>query len=255
MKFYYNNNHIFILILIILTFLYFFWPDISSKNIISHDSSFVIKDLSEKLQKKSQKLGQLECEINSKDQVSNSGGWCSKISGLNSSEHATDKNLAIELSNFLKNKEVASFGDGPGAYKSLLTNLNQVKFYDAYDGAPFTELTTNDNVKFLDLSQPIYHLKKYDWIISLEVAEHIPAEFEQIYIDNLARHAKEGIILSWAKLGQGGHSHVNNRDISYVMNEMKKRNFILNKEKSDLFKNVAQFSWLKSNINVYQRVF
>ncbi len=41
-------------------------------------------------------------------------------------------------------------------------------------------------------------LNKYDWIISLEVAEHIPAQFESIYIDNLVKHAKEGIILSWA---------------------------------------------------------
>ena len=35
------------------------------------------------------------------------------------------------------------------------------------------------------------------WILSLEVAEHIPAQFESIYIDNLVKHAKEDIILAW----------------------------------------------------------
>ena len=91
-----------------------------------------------------------------------------------------------------------------------------LKSYDAYDGAPFAEDTTNGRVRFLDLSVPIYHLKEYDWVVSVEVAEHIPAEFETIYVENLVRHAKEGIILSWSRIGQGGLSHVNNRDPDYV---------------------------------------
>jgi len=57
------------------------------------------------------------------------------------------------------------------------------------------------------------------WILSLEVAEHIPAQFESIYIDNLVKHAKEDIILSWAKLGQSGHSHVNNKMLIMLLNK------------------------------------
>ena len=86
----------------------------------------------------------------------------------------------------------------PGIYRELLLEYHQVSSYDSYDGAPYAEVTTNNNVRFLDLSVPIYHLKQYDWVISLEVGEHIPAKFEHIYIDNLFRHAKEGVILSWA---------------------------------------------------------
>lgn len=245
------------LLLLIFYLIYKFIVFINPKQIIiSNDNSYnIIKDLSVRLQTKLQKLGQLECEINSKEQVSKTGGWCSKISGLNSSQHMIDKSLAKELSHFFQNKEVASFGDGPGAYKQVMLDLKEVKCYDAFDGAPFAELTTNNKVSFIDLSQPIYHLKKYDWILSLEVAEHIPVEFEQIYIDNLVRHAREGIILSWAKPGQGGHSHVNNRDASYVKEEMNKRDFILDKKESDHFKSVSQFSWFKNNINVYRRNF
>jgi len=78
-----------------------------------------------------------------------------------------------------------------------LTELKQDSLYDAFDGAPYVELTTNNQVQYLDLSVPIYHLNKYDWILSLEVAEHIPAQFESIYIDSLVKHAKEGTILAW----------------------------------------------------------
>ena len=120
---------------------------------------------------------------------------------------------------------MASFGDGPGAYKQIINELNQVSCYDAFDGAPYVELTTDNNVNYIDLSIPIHHLNQYDWIISLEVAEHIPSQFESVYLDNLVRHAKEGIILSWATIGQGGHSHVNNRNFEYVKEQMQKRNF------------------------------
>lgn len=151
-------------------------------------------------------------------------------------------------------KRVASFGDGPGAYKEYLIKTNKLITYDAFDGAPFVEETTDNQVAFLDLSVPVYHLSKYDWIMSLEVAEHIPQEYESIFIDNLVRHAKEGIILSWSRPGQMRHSHVNNRDLEYVKNQMKKRGFSHNKEESNRLKIKAKFEWLKNNINVYKKI-
>ena len=46
-----------------------------------------------------------------------------------------------------------------------------------------------------------------------------------VWVDNLARHTKEGVILSWAELGQGGHSHVNNKAEDDVITMMSKRGF------------------------------
>ncbi len=118
-------------------------------------------------------------------------------------------------------ERVASFGDGPGLYKKRLLELDQVALCDAFDGAPHAEATTEGRCQFLDLSVPVYHLEDtYDWIVSSEVAEHIPRQSERHFLDNLARYGREGIILSWAKLGQGGHSHVNNQDLSYVVLKM-----------------------------------
>ena len=98
-------------------------------------------------------------------------------------------------------KYVASFGDGSGRYKELLMASGLLKGYDSYDGAPFSEEISEGRVKYLDLTLPQYGLPLYDWIISLEVAEHIPREYENIYLDNIVRHAKEGVILSWARPG------------------------------------------------------
>ena len=209
-------------------------------------------ELSRKLNEAQKKIGRLSCEI-SKNEVSAHGGWCSTISGKNSSFHKTDISLAKELSSFFKNKAVASFGDGPGEYKVLIDSMKEVQIYTAYDGAPFAEETTNHVVKYLDLSVPIYHLPLYDWIISMEVAEHIPKEFEQIFINNLARHAKEGIVLSWSIVGQEGHSHVNNQNLPYVLQELEKRDFKMNENLTKRIKDACTFPWLQRNLYVYLR--
>ncbi|XP_053392392.1 uncharacterized protein LOC128555063 [Mercenaria mercenaria] len=214
-------------------------------------------NLSRILNIKRQKLGQMECEEatqkHRKQKVSSTGGWCAQTSVENSGEHSTDKELVPLLAILLKHKHVASFGDGPGRYKQLLLDTGLLKGYDAYDGAPFSEETSEGRVKYLDLTLPQYGLPLYDWIMSLEVAEHIPQEFESIYLDNIVRHAKEGVILSWAKPGQGGFSHVNTRPFEYVKAAFEKLGFEHDAENSDKLKKGASLDWLKWNTNVYRR--
>ena len=76
------------------------------------DKDKIITELSLLLNQASNKIGKLSCKLS--DDVSENGGWCSKISGKNSPQHVTDTPMAIALSEYLKGKRVASFGDGPG---------------------------------------------------------------------------------------------------------------------------------------------
>jgi cyclopropane fatty-acyl-phospholipid synthase-like methyltransferase len=105
----------------------------------------------------------------------------------------------------------------------------------------------------MDLTIPQFGIRQYDWIISLEVAEHIPEKYEAVYLDNIFRHAKEGIILSWAVPGQGGLSHINNKPIEYVTKVMRDNGFKRDAEKTMKLQTSASLSWIKSNINVYVR--
>ena len=219
----------------------------------SYDKA-VIVELSTMLNNAMRKIGQLTCEKTNQGQ-SAAGGWCSPFSGRDSREHMFDESLARELSSMLKGKRVASFGDGPGIYKEKLLEWKQVASYDAFDGAPYTEQTTNSLVKFLELTTPIHHLSQYDWVISLEVAEHIPIFYESIFVENLKRHAKEGIILSWAKINQTGYMHVNNRNMDYVIKLIESSNeFKYNEDKSTNLRQSAKFKWFKSNIAVFNRI-
>ena len=48
-----------------------------------------------------------------------------------------------------------------------------------------------------------------DWVLSLEVGEHVPPAHEMMYLRNLHAHACQGLVLSWAYLGKYGVGHVN----------------------------------------------
>lgn len=75
-----------------------------------------------------------------------------------------------------------------GQYKKLIDKTKLLKTYDAYDGSPFSEELSNGTVNHLDLSVPQYGLPMYDWILSLEVVEHMPAQYESVYLDNIFRY-------------------------------------------------------------------
>lgn len=211
--------------------------------------------LSKQLNELNKKSGQKDCEVmKQKDEkTSSSGGWCFNESKENSNQHVTDLKLVTELSIFLEGKKVASFGDGPGAYKREILKERKVLVYDAYDGAPFTEVTSEGRVTFLDLTSPQFGLPLYDWVISLEVAEHVPAQFENVYMDNIARHCKEGIVISWATPGQGGFEHINERPFNYVINLMKKYDFEWDETMSLHLRSASTFIWFRNNIGVFRR--
>ena len=216
------------------------------------------KKLSSLLNEEKKKSGQLECDIRNQDRtkeelVAASGGYCQKEGSVRKRKSFTDTHLTKEVSILLKGKRVGAFGDGPGLYKQYYDGTGLLEVYDAYDGAPFIETETSGNVKFLDLSIPQYGLPIYDWVICLEVAEHIPVMYEDIFLSNLVRHAKSGIILSWAVPGQPGHYHVNNKPLSLVVESMKKLGFERDEKMSKFLQMRAHNGPLKNNTNVYYR--
>ena len=167
--------------------------------------------------------------------------------------HKHDRQLSEEMMKLFKGKAVGSFGDGPGEYNKFFDSTGKLKLYDAYDGAPDCKEVSGGVVEFMDLTAPQYGLPLYDWVMSLEVAEHVPRKYESIYVDNIVRHAKEGIVLSWARPKQHGLSNVNNRPLDYVKKMLYKKGFFHDPESSSQLMKSAHFRWLRANTNVYRR--
>lgn len=100
--------------------------------------------------------------------TSDTGGWCQAAF---EKMHLHDGTLVKSLSTLFVNKDVASFGDGPGIYREILTSFKLVKSYTSFDGSPFIVNGTKGKVQFLDLTLPQYGLRAFDWVLSLGISK------------------------------------------------------------------------------------
>jgi cyclopropane fatty-acyl-phospholipid synthase-like methyltransferase len=172
-----------------------------------------------------------------------------------SSQHVYDSRLAFGLINFFKNENITSlvdFGCGMGNYVKAFQENNINAF--GFDGNPNTPELTNNLCEVLDLSVTKKFDKPFDWVMSLEVGEHLPQQFEDIFIQNLHDNNKYGIILSWAIKGQGGHGHVNEQNNEYIKSKICKLGYMNDIESENKLRKCATFFWFKNTIMVFRKL-
>lgn len=146
--------------------------------------------------------------------VSPTGAW------LSPGGHTFDPSMARAIVNVLtlcNVNSVIDIGCGDGSYTYFMSGAGLVCV--GYDGNPHTCMVTNGLCFNADFSEPQY-LGMHDAALCLEVGEHIPAQYETIFLDNICRHAEKAIILSWAIPGQGGVGHVNEHSNEYVIGRL-----------------------------------
>ena len=168
--------------------------------------------------------------------------------------HCHDKSLSSSLVEFFKRENINSvvdFGCGLGDYvKSLReSNINAC----GYDGNPNTPELTDNICKVLDLSKSV-QLTPYDWVMSLEVGEHLPKEFEDIFIYNLHNNNKYGILLSWAIKYQGGTGHVNEQNNDYIKSKICKMGYTNDIEAEKYLRANCDCGWFTNTIMVFRKV-
>merc|ERR1712232_875896 len=93
---------------------------------------------------------------------------------------------------------VADFGASMGAYSKFFNLTGLIKSF-AFDGAKGIEVASGGAVRCLALDVEFHLWRTFDWVMCLEVLEHIPSEFEQVALANLRRHARKGAVISWAE--------------------------------------------------------
>ena len=168
-------------------------------------------------------------------------------------EHMFDLNLANAIEKFLPdNASVIDLGCGMGKYVKHLRHAG----FDCHgvDGNPQTAELTDNLCSQADLARPLETNQIFDWVLSLEVAEHIPAKYERIYLENLDNLNREGIILSWGLPGQTGLGHVNCRDNEYVRCRLAAMGYEELTETSRTMRYEATLEWFKHTVMVFRRL-
>lgn len=167
--------------------------------------------------------------------------------------HHFDPILCRAICDFLLAEQCTSIldlGCGPGVYTLELSKRGFLA--RGLDGNPNTPQVTAGQCEVADLSERL-ELGASDWVLSLEVGEHIPAEYEDVFLDNVARHGQRGVILSWAIEGQGGSGHVNCRNNGYIIAKMEARGFRRDGPAEKVLREHSKLSWFRDTIMVFRR--
>ena len=141
-------------------------------------------------------------------------------------EYIMDWGLAAAIASFWIDEEgtedidVLELGAGCGCYTDYYKWLGFS--IQAYDGVSNILDLTNGLVSTIDLGEK-QNLRDAHWVLSLEVGEHISGDHMDIYLQNVVRHAKKGVVLSWALPGQTeSPAHPNQMSNEEVIAEMQK---------------------------------
>jgi len=186
----------------------------------------------------------------------NPRGYWEEVSPEN---HGHDAGLAYALEKFLRAegaRYVVDIGCGDGWYTTFLNGMAMVT--DGFDGNPDTREFAGMFCDTLDFSKPVTFEQPYDWALSLEVGEHIPAEFEDIFITNVVNSCSKGVILSWSIPEYGGEGHVNPHTNEYIWFKLAEKGFEYDLASTELLRDsVAVFPtpcyWFRNTLMVFRR--
>jgi len=151
--------------------------------------------------------------------ISKTGIW----DGDTLDTHQHSPKIAQFLCEYLdKNKFTVDFGAGLGYYLKELEIAGFTKLIGV-EGT-LIEKSLFGNMVAKDLTTPLNLYVKGN-VISLEVFEHIPKKYEQVFLDTITKHCDNILVMSAAIPNQCGNGHVNEVENDYVIKEVTKRGF------------------------------
>jgi hypothetical protein len=137
-----------------------------------------------------------------------SGAWNSSAT----QPYCLDGGLSRALAAFFRGASVVEFGAGQGCYSDVLQRSGVA--VRAFEGAPGIEDATRGFVRYADLSAPLA-FGASQWVLCLEVAEHLPRAHTAQLLANWHAHNTLGLVISWS-MAKAGNGHVNPRPHSWV---------------------------------------
>ena len=146
---------------------------------------------------------------------------------------------------------VLELGAGLGCYTHYFNNSRRFSQIFGYEGASNVFEVSGGLINQADLTLKQDFGQTFDWVICLEVAEHIPEEYESIFVENLISNSPKGIVLSWALPTQPGSGHVNGKANDYVIALMGSKGYDFDAEKTSFLRSQAELGWFQRTTMVF----
>jgi SAM-dependent methyltransferase len=142
---------------------------------------------------------------------------------------------------------VLDVGCGTGTWLKVACDLGAHEIYglDADYVTPDKLHIPENTFRATDLSKEFDLDKSFDLVLSLEVAEHLPEDAAETFIESLCKHA--GVILFSAAIpGQGGQNHLNEQWPAYWHSHFKKYGF-------DMYDLIRPYFWEDEEVDWWYR--
>jgi len=181
----------------------------------------------------------------------NTGIWHMNIA---KKRHQHDFLLVAAIATIYTPIKAADVGCGDGWYCSMLKNYGWPEVH-GYEGTPdIKDLGIYDDITIVDLTKHRVVDIDYDFVLCLEVGEHIPPVHEETFINNIDRFGSKDLVLSWAIPGQYSASgHVNNKPNDYIINKFVGKGFKFNKKNTYYLRQHCHFKHFRNTVMVFNR--
>ena len=167
--------------------------------------------------------------------------------------HRFDPFLAARIGMKYHPEKAADLGCGNGRYCAVFKAYGW-SIVHGYEGTPgVISLGIYDDIFQIDLSKRRWVDIDYDFVMCLEVGEHVPEKYEEFFLDTITNFSSKDLIMSWAIPGQGGAGHLNEKPNEYIIGELAKRGFVHNEDGSDELRKFSSLKWLRNTILVFSR--
>jgi SAM-dependent methyltransferase len=150
-------------------------------------------------------------------------------------------------------QSIADFGCGVGTWlqASRECGINDVTGIDGDYVQDQLLMIPRENFVRADLTRPVDLGRRFDLILSMEVAEHLPPNAAATFIDTLTRHG-EVVLFSAAIPSQGGIHHINEQWAQYWRSLFGDRGYVCVDCLRNTFWDAKQIEWwYRQNMFLY----
>lgn len=151
---------------------------------------------------------------------------------------------------------VLDVGCGPGIYVQALLDAGvQATGVDIDPRCPFVQLDVFSEDFREQYTSPLRGQFKFDLCLCLEVAEHLPEDKADRFVDILT-HVAPTVMFSAAVPGQGGHGHINCQPKEYWIEKFGRQNYVLDDSAThqlvEFMRQGYHMGWFVNNVMVFK---
>lgn len=150
------------------------------------------------------------------------------FSGLEEHSYRSARIVVPLVSDLFKPRSIVDVGCGTGAWLKAWNEIAALDFYLGIEG-PYLDrenaLIPAERIIFKDLKEPVLIDRVFDLVMSLEVAEHLPATNAELFVQSLVSLG-DVILFSAAIPGQEGTYHINEQYPEYWAKYFSKYNYV-----------------------------